>query len=199
MLNKTYSNSWRFWYLYRGKKNYKISAALVVWHIAWPRYITLKTVCLACKRIQQSTIFIHGKENMFLPIISSCSNLAGCQCERKLCRYALKMWEGIWMQRHVLLRGGWDLNEPWLVCDLTWVWNVSRFDRFVNGMSCVSHLLMIPSKWFILLENGKLDFPPSYIFAGSNLHKLTANRTIPAFANQKSLLCSITDCKTWNL
>ena len=100
MLNKTDSNSWRFWYLYRGKKNYKISAALVMWHIAWPRYITLKTVCLACKRIQQSTIFIHGKENMFLPIISSCSNLAGCQCERKLCRYALKMRKGIWMRRH---------------------------------------------------------------------------------------------------
>ena len=82
MLNKTDSNSWRFWYLYRGKKNYKISAALVMWHIAWLRYITLKRVCWTCKRIQQSTIFVHGKENMFLPIISSCSNLAGCARER---------------------------------------------------------------------------------------------------------------------
>ena len=45
-------------YLYRGK-NY---AALVMWHIVWLRYITLKTACWTCKRIQQGTIFIHSKE-----------------------------------------------------------------------------------------------------------------------------------------
>ena len=34
-------------------------------------------------------------------------------------------------------------------------------------------------------------------FAGSNLHKLTANRTIPAFVNQKIVnLLDLTDCKT---
>ena len=52
------------------------------------------------------------RKNMFLPTISSCSNLARCQCERKLCRYALKMRRGIWMRRHALRHGGWDLNEP---------------------------------------------------------------------------------------
>ena len=42
----------------------------------------------------------------------------------------------------------------------------------------------------------QIRFSYQVIFAGSNLHKLTANRTIPAFVNQKSLICSITDCKT---
>ena len=45
------------------------------------------------------------------------------------------------------------------VCDLTWLWNVCRIDRFVNGMLCVSYLLIIPWKRFILLENVELDFP----------------------------------------
>ena len=58
------------------------------------------SVCWTWKRIQESTIFMHGTENVFLPIISSCSNLAGCHCERELCRYALKMREGIWMRWH---------------------------------------------------------------------------------------------------
>ena len=64
---------------------------------------------------------------------SSCSNLAGCQCERKLYGYALKIREGIWMWWHALLHGGWDLNKPCLECDLTWLWNVSCIDCFVNG------------------------------------------------------------------
>ena len=75
------------------------------------------------------------RKKMFLPsILSSCSNLAGFQCETKLCRYALKMKEGIWMRRHALLHGllhgGWDLNEPWLVCDLT------------LALKCFSHWLL---------------------------------------------------------
>ena len=44
---------------------------------------------------RSSVIFMHGKEKYVLPIISSYSNLAGFQCERKLCRYALKMREKI--------------------------------------------------------------------------------------------------------
>ena len=59
MLNKTYTNSWRFLYLYRvrsiGKSRFrfsksksgfpnKISVVLVMWHIAWLRYITLTSI-----------------------------------------------------------------------------------------------------------------------------------------------------------
>ena len=40
-----------------------------------------------------------------------------------------------------------------------------------------------------------IDFPANYI-AGSNLHKLAANHTTLVFVSQKSLICSITDCKT---
>ena len=65
---------------------------------------------------------------MFLPIISSCSNLAGCQCERKLFRHALKMREGIWMQRHAW----WMRPKRTLTC----MW-------FDLALKCFSHWLMV--------------------------------------------------------
>ena len=66
------------------------------------------------------------RKNMFLPIISSCSNLVGCQCERKLCRYALKRREGIWMQRHA-----WRMRPKRTV---TYMW-------FDLALKCFSHWL----------------------------------------------------------
>ena len=63
----------------------------MAWHIAWLKDSVLES--------SSCTI----RKNMFLPIISSCSNLTRCQCERKLCRFALKMKEGIWMRRRALL------------------------------------------------------------------------------------------------
>ena len=50
---------------------------------------------------------------MFLPIISSCSNLAGCQWVKKLCGYSMKMREGIEcdnMHHYMLTSLVWDLT-----------------------------------------------------------------------------------------
>ena len=54
-----------------------------------------------------------------------------------------------------------------------------------------------PIEAIILLENVEfIDFPAKLLNAGSNLHKLVANHAMTVFVNQKSLICSPTDCKT---
>ena len=134
--------------------------ALRTWHIVWLRNVTLSSLLENCKTIQQNTTFY-----IFLPrwrklrlSIGSCSKLVGCQSERKLRGVHWKM--GRWTkelrstQRHAWMRSNRDLWVIWL-----WLWNVCRIDCFVNGMLCVSYLLIIPSKRFILLENVELDFP----------------------------------------
>ena len=78
---------------------------------------------------------MHGKEKyVSAHIISSCSNLAGFQWERKLCRYALKVREGIWTVTCVWF----DFGSCYVMCQLS-----------INN----------PIEAIILLENVELDFP----------------------------------------